>query len=384
MLAVAFSVLKGLGYREKMEKELLERFAAGSGSSVEEAVSKLSEFVERTSAVNLGGIGALGLVLISISLFATVEQALNNIWGIDRGRSITRRAADFVSLLVFGPLLLVAGTYVTTKLQSPPEFRYAEVLQGWVQRLILGPFLSLVPYLAIWAIFIFMYSFIPNTRVRQTSALAGGLFAGTLWQLAQAAYIQYTVRFNATSYNVIYGSFSWALILLVWIYVSWIVLLLGAEISCAHQNLADRRRRRRIWGGTPAEHETLALRLAAILARGMSAPLGGTSQGLTVETAADELGLSPAPVKKALDLFESAGLAAREAEGDGYMLCRSPESVPLSGLLRLIRTGSIDSADSGGATPLDEASASLSRTLGEKKLSDLAGTPVDQIRTFGV
>lgn len=265
-----------------------------------------------------------------------------------------------------------------------------QVVVDLLNNVLLRPLLALLPYMAIWLVFFWIYHNVPNTQVRWRSSLIAGLIGGTIWQLAQASYIQYSIHFAGNRYNLIYGTFAWPLILLVWIYLSWFVLLFGAEISCAHQNLDDRRRRKRIWHGTPAEKETLGLRLATMLARPMLSSLGQPFEPMTVDQLADRLRLSPQPIEETLELFNRAGLVARSDKDGGYIFCRSPHEIGVRDILHLLRHGTFTGTLEGSglnesdALPgvLDDAGAKLKEALDRRSLTDLAALPLERVRTF--
>jgi membrane protein len=177
--ALTFAVLKGFGVHNKLEPFILEQVAAGS----HEIVDRIITYINNTNMTSLGAIGLITLIITVISLLGNIEEAFNAIWGVKETRSLYRRFSDYLSVLFTGPLFLLAAVSITTSLQS-------QTLVKWlVETSYLGDALlflfRLAPYLIIWMALIFLYIFIPNTRVRFKSALIGGVLAGTLWELAQ-------------------------------------------------------------------------------------------------------------------------------------------------------------------------------------------------------
>lgn len=227
--ALTFAVLKGFGIHNKLEPLILDQVAAGSG----EIVDKVVTYINNTNMTSMGAIGLVTLVLTVISLLGNVEEAFNVIWGVKETRSLYRKFSDYLSVVIIGPLLLLAAVSITTTLQS-------QALVKWlVQTSYLGDvllfFFQLAPYLIIWFALVFLYIFIPNTPVRFKSALFGGVLAGTAWELVQWGYIHFQV--GVARYNAIYGTMALLPIFMVWIYTSWLIVLFGVEVVYAHQNI---------------------------------------------------------------------------------------------------------------------------------------------------
>lgn len=339
----------------------------------DQVADQIFAFVENTDISKLGALGVLGLLWAVMLLMSRIENAMNAAWAVHRSRSLARKLSDYLNMLVI-VLLILAGLSmtVTAKVSDVTGFFDKIGIRG------AGEFvIKSVPYLIVWPAFIFMYYYIPNTRVKLKSALVSGLAAGTLFQILQVIFIRTQILVG--KYNKIYGVFAIVLIMLVWAYFSWCVVLWGAEVCSAHQNLRDWRRRRRLWTGTPAERETLALRMAALLA----SPLLGKSGAKRMDAGdlADTLMLPLEPVGEVIDLFQANGLLIQSAEDGSYIFARSPENVTVLELLRLVRQGSIE--------PQPGANGWLSRIAGEIKpalqtrtVKDLVGLPMDDIKTF--
>jgi membrane protein len=226
--ALAFAVLKGLGVHNTLEPFIIDKLAAGSP----EIVDRIITYINNTKMGSIGALGLAALIITVITLLGNIEEAFNEIWGLRETRTFGRKFSDYLSVIVIGPLLLLAATSVTTSLQSQ------DMVQWLLNTEYIGDFVlflfRLIPYLSIWVALIFLYIFIPNTKVRFGSALIGGLLAGTTWQIAQWGYIHFQV--GVAKYNAIYGTLSVLPVFMVWIYTSWIIVLFGVEVVCAHQN----------------------------------------------------------------------------------------------------------------------------------------------------
>jgi membrane protein len=324
-LAIAFAVLKGLGAQNALEP-VLQQVAGDS----EETIGRIIEYVNNTNFKSMGAIGLLALVLTVISLLGSIEEAFNSIWGVRETRSLQRRFSDYLSVVVVGPILLLAAMSMTSTLQSQ------WLVQWLIQRTYIGDtvllLFRLLPYVIIWAVMFFLYIFIPNTRVRFWSALLGGILAGTAWQVAQWGYFHFQV--GVAKYNAIYGTLAALPIFLVWVYTSWLIVLFGLEVVCAHQRRGD-------GGGAvlsipldAAAREELAL--ALLMQIGRHFQKGGVPPGAAC--LADELGVSPGRTGCLLEELEELGYVARTAGNDhGWLPGREPSEIPVSEVLAMLR-----------------------------------------------
>lgn len=393
LLAVAFSILQALGVQDTLAERLVERITAGSEQAADQLVEhirRMADFVNETNTKGLTGMGMAGLLLVSISMLRTVERTMNVVWDRPRGRTIGRMISDYVSLMIVAPLVLATGVYAQTLVKVPAAFPYAETIDV----VLIGPLLKILQLVTTWGGFVFIYSFMPNAKVRWVSATIGGLIAGTVWATAQAFFLEIALALFASRYNAIYQSFAWVFIQMIWIQVSWTILLAGAEIAHAHQTLDDHRRRRRPWRGTAAERETLALRVGAVLARAALGPLDAPFRAHSAIELADELRAPTEAVEETLARLERAGLVVRQDGGpkevgarERRLLCRSPRDVRILDLLRVVRHGSVappepDEAAERDRSFLAEAGRDLSRLLEERTLKDLAELPNERIRTL--
>jgi membrane protein len=230
MLAFMFAFLKGLGVQNALEPLLLDRLPVTS----EGAVRQIINYVNNVQVGTLGVLGLGSLLFTTILQFGNVEHALNNIWGVHSGRPLLRKIADYISIMVIGPLVLVLAIGLSTALQ------HQSLLTTLMEQRLIGDallfFFRFLRYVALWCAFAFAYAFLPNTQDKLLPALIGGVLGGTLWQLGLGVYID--VLISTTRFKAIYGAFAQLPILMVWIYLSWVVTLLGAEVTFACQNAA--------------------------------------------------------------------------------------------------------------------------------------------------
>ncbi len=191
--------------------------------------------LENTRGGIIAGIGVALLFWAVIKVLGQIETSFNDIWGVKKGRSLPRKFTDYLSIMLICPVLLIASSSVTVMITSQITLLVNKLLfLGPVGSLILFS-LKILPYAVLWVVFTFLYVFLPNTKVQFKSGLIAGILAGTLYQLVQWAYITFQV--GASKFGAIYGSFAALPLFLVWLQISWLVVLLGAEIAFAEQNV---------------------------------------------------------------------------------------------------------------------------------------------------
>ena len=364
ILAIAFSVLKGFGVQNRLAPLILNQVAAGS----ELVVNRIVAYIGNTNMGSVGAVGLIALLYTSISMLASVEDAFNVVWGVTQTRSLYRKFSDYLSVLVSAPLLLLAATSITTTLQS------RQLVSWLVERSSLGDLLmcslSLTPYLTAWIALFLLYIFIPNTRVSYRSALLGAVLAGTLWQLAQWCYIHFQV--GAGNYNAIYGTLAALPILMVWIYVSWVIVLFGMEVVAAHQNLHTFRRDLRDHGISQQWQELVAL--SAL--RHISLAFHAGEPGWEDEQLAVRIGMPLRIMRAALDQLTQAGFLVHAVGGNhGYYPARELDQIALGQVILALR-GHSEGCSIGGEEQarqiLEKADRAVLAALQGVTLRDLA------------
>ncbi len=347
LLALAFSIVGAIGVSDDLVGIVVRYVAAGSP----EAQTKLLEVVGNVKLGQLGTVGAITLLVTTILAIGNVEQALNEIWGVREQRDYVRRFTDYLAVLVTAPLLLAFAISAGAALRSQTVVQRLLEYDTMASLYQIG--LGYVPVLVMAAAFTFLFRFLPNTHVKITSAALGGVLAAVLFSLAQAAYVGLNV--GAARYNALIGGAVWLPLLFVWIYFSWAIILIGAELAFAHQNLEHYRRE--VLGAPPgaAAREAMGLEIALELARAFR-------DGRKVWTA-DELARElDVPVRTVRDLCSeliTAGIAAphgTDKEG-GYQLGRAADGVTVLDVLGALR-GELDGEDGARIHP------SVARILG--------------------
>jgi membrane protein len=229
MLALMFAILKGLGVQNVLEPLILENLAVGGG----QAVTRIVEYINNTNVARLGSFGLVFLIITVLTLLSNIEKAFNSVWGVEETRPLLRRFTDYFSVVTIGPIFLVVAISMTSTLKSQQLIR-ALIDHAYVGEAFLALF-QVLPFMVMWLVFAGLYLFMPNVRVSPRAALIGGIFGGTLWQVSQWGYLNFQV--GVARYNAIYGTMAALPILMVWIYVSWVIVLVGLEMTYATQNL---------------------------------------------------------------------------------------------------------------------------------------------------
>ncbi|MDQ3002416.1 MAG: YihY/virulence factor BrkB family protein [Fibrobacterota bacterium] len=231
--AMFFGIAKGFGLEAKLEVWLLTQFP-----EQQDAMGQIVIFARRTLDGAKGGLvagaGVAFLMYTVLKLISNIETSFNDIWSIAKPRSWGRKFSDYLSLTLVGPFLLLGASslnlYLATLVSRAAEAAPLAVVVGPVARMAM----QLGPLLLLWILFAFTYAFLPNTKVRVSSALIGGAVAAILYQVVQSLYI--SIQVGVSKSNAIYGSFAALPLFLIWLQTSWHIVLMGAEVTHQHQN----------------------------------------------------------------------------------------------------------------------------------------------------
>ena len=234
VVAMVFGIAQGFGFQEVFEKELLETFHAQEEVMIQ-VINFAQSLLENTKGGFVAGIGLAILFWTVIKVLGNIEQSFNDIWGVKKSRTWGRKFSDYLSFMLVGPLLFILSSSTTLFITTQVTFITEKfALLGPVSSIIFLA-LKILPYCMVWFLFTFAYIFIPNIKVRLTSGLLAGIIAGTAYEVVQWGYINFQV--GVSKYNAIYGGFAALPLFLAWLQVSWLIVLFGAEISFAHQNV---------------------------------------------------------------------------------------------------------------------------------------------------
>lgn len=329
LLAIVFALLKGFGAEIDLEVLILDHVGAGS----QEAVDAIFTYVSNSNMTRLGSLGLILLVFSVLTLLTNIEKSFNHIWGVRETRTLIRRFADYFSIAVIGPVLILVAVSMTTTVES--QLLSEQLIKQSVIGDLLFFVFKLAPFFAMWAVFAGLYLFMPNTRISVRAALIGGAFGGILWQLVQWGYVNF--QFGVSRYNAIYGTMAALPIFMMWIYVSWMIVLLGLEVTFAVQNI---RTILRDFGSdrvSVAGRELATVELLTAVGRGFVAGEAAAS----AEELSARLGLSPRLVRQLLGQLVHLGyLAEVMMESDrstAYQPARALETMSVAEVVAALR-----------------------------------------------
>lgn len=329
LLAISFSVLKGFGVHNQIEPFLLNVLAPLGEQGVE-ITTRIIGFVENMRVGVLGFLGVILLFYTVVSLMQKIERAFNFTWHITQERTFAQRFRDYLSVIVVGPVLVFSSLGITASVMSTTivERLSATYLLGDVVE-IAG---RLVPYFMIVAAFTFIYIFMPNTKVRPRSALVGGLVAGVLWNTVGWAFASFIV--TSTKYTAIYSTFATLIMFMIWLYLAWLILLVGASIAFYDQHPE--------YVGAPRGTLRLSVRVKEKLALLVAFLVGenfyGERPAWTAEGLAQRLGTPTEAVETILEALERGGLLKRTDDDPAtYLPARPMERTEVKRVLDAVR-----------------------------------------------
>ncbi len=327
LLALSFSVLKGFGFHRQLEPLLLS-FLQPLGPRAEELTTNIIGFVDNVSGSTLASV-SLGLLLFTaLSMAQRVEDSFNFVWRVDRPRNFTRRFSEYLSVMLVGPLIMaiamgltasVASTAVVERLQRIDPFGSLLVTLG-----------QSIPYLLVIGAFSFLYAFVPNTTVRVRSALFGGLLAGMSWAATGEIFAEFVAGASRT--EAIYSGFAIVLVAMMWLYISWIILLLGAQFVFYHQNPEYLALSHRTPGTSNELRERLAMSSMLLVARDFDQP----GHGWREQSLAARIGVPRHQLEPIITMLTDAGLLAATTE-QRLVPAKALQRITLAEILHVVR-----------------------------------------------
>ena len=231
IIALAFAIAKGFGFQENLQQQLLADFSEQQ-DVLEQAFVYADKMLSNTKGGLIAGVGVVLLLWSVMSLLGSIENSFNEIWEIKRDRVWTRKITDYLSIMLIGPIFIILSGSLTVGLKSGLD----TIFSGFAFLSPLGfVLLKIFAFSLIWGMFVFLYMALPNTKVGFKSAALGAIVAALLFELLEWAYVSSQV--GVGRYNAIYGSFAALPLFLIWVQYSWFVVMFGAELTFANQNV---------------------------------------------------------------------------------------------------------------------------------------------------
>ena len=329
LIAVSFSVLKGFGVHNQIEPALLNLFAPLGEKGVE-ITARIIEFVDNIKVTVLGSVGLALLFYTVVSLMQKIERAFNFTWRVSEQRPFAQRFSDYLIVILIGPVLVFTAMGLTATVQQHELVQAAmqvEVISGFMK--LLG---RLIPYTLVIAAFTFIYIFVPNTKVKIKSALIGAMVAGVLWETVGWGFAAFVV--NSAKYAAIYSAFATLIILLIWLYLSWLILLIGGSIAFYVQRPEQRNLQSRILRLSNRMKEKLALMIMALVGQNYYQQ----RQPWTLDKLSKQLKVGQEATGMMITILEEAGLLVRTAdEPPAYLPGHALETMQLQTIVDVVR-----------------------------------------------
>ncbi len=365
LLAAMFAVLKAFGVHNLIEPSLAQALEP-LGEPGAEITRRILEFVSNLRVGVLGAVGMAALFYTVVSLISKIEDSFNAIWQVRHSRTWGKKCSDYLSVVLVGPVLVFTALTVIASAQSHTVVQYM-IANEWLGPLIIVA-TQLMPFSFLCIAFTFLYVFVPNTTVRFGSALLGGVVAAVLWQLAGVGFTAFIA--GSTRYAAIYSSFAILVFFFIWVYASWLIILVGTEVACFHQY--PNSYRAELDGKTPLSQERLALTALAAITRRYLAEQAPWS----VAALAKNMRVQLSVLEPLIETLLAQGILFQTVEPEGMMLGRPPEQIEVVRVLDILRTsgGEPDTTDGGDAISalLDRRNQAVAHALDGVTLRSLA------------
>jgi membrane protein len=327
LVAFSFSVLKGLGYHNKLEPLLFPVFEP-LGEQGGEILRQIIDLVDNVEGGVLGGVSLAFFIYTTVSMVQKVEESLNYVWYVAKPRNLARRLTEYIVVMLIGPVVIVIALSMIVSLQSTAIVQFFLSI-GWLEP-VFRLSSKLTPYLLVTAVFTFLYMFIPNTRVRFRSALVGGIASGFIWASLSAIFATFVVY--STRIQLIYSGFAIAIVTLIWLYLNWLILLVGSQLAFYHQNPAFLRLGHREPRLSNSVSERLALNIMLLVGQAFRKP----GEKITVRWLAEALHIPSISLAPILASLEAEGLLMT-TEKERLVPGREMARITLSEILTTVR-----------------------------------------------
>jgi membrane protein len=371
LMVFSFAILKGLGARGDL-RFIVHEFFRPVGSAATQLTETVMQFVANMRGELLGTIGLAFLVYTVITTIQKVETSFNFVWRVGRRRSFGRRFAEYLSVMILGPILLAVAIGLLGSAEHSPFAQWLQAVAPFAAVMdVLG---GVAPYVIVTAVFTFMYSFIPNTHVQFRAALIGGVTAGIMWALVGRVFTAVIVY--SSHLVAVYTGFAIVLTTLIWVYLSWLILLIGAQLAFYVQYPQYLRHGHEAIELTDSDREQAGLSIMYLIGRDYGAGKRYWDAGrLAAELDVPSIALAPV-----LARLERAGLIVA-TEKELFVPGRDPEGILLADIVHAVRTLQIGRLTievrgvAAAAEVMRELEAAVRGRLGTRSLKDMIAAP---------
>jgi membrane protein len=236
VIAVAFAMAKGFGLEKLIEKQILQMAAKANWQTdiTTQIISFSHKLLEQAKGGLIAGVGVVLLFWTVISILGKIEESLNEIWEVQKSRTLARKFSDYIAMMALTPVLFIISSSATVLVASQVKVILAKIAFLGVFSKVILLLLNLLPYVSIWTLLTMLYLIMPNTRIPVKSAILGGIVGGTIAEIVQWVYVKFQI--GVASYGAIYGSFAALPLFLAMLQMSWMIVLFGAEIAYASEH----------------------------------------------------------------------------------------------------------------------------------------------------
>lgn len=334
-LALTAVIVRSLGIGGLAEQKVLE-LAAIMPDRIKEFIFQFLDYVRNTDFTTLGIIGLALLAWIVVQVLKRIEMSFNRIWGVAGQQRLSRRLADYFSIIIIVPVLLIGASVFNASLASSNIADLIETRIGLGHFIYYQTFL-LMPLVAVWVAFIFLYTVMTNTRVSPLPAIVGGVIGGSIWLFWQMIYLQAQIAIS--QFNAIYAAFASVPVFLLWVYISWQIVLFGAEIGFALQNYSTYKMEQKAHGASALSKVMLALSVISHAAQ----PMLINVPYFRIASYARSHRVPVRLLNEVVAELVAAGFLMEVAGGEGqYVLLKAPGTVQVRDVFNaMLRSGTL-------------------------------------------
>ncbi|MBT8129336.1 MAG: YihY/virulence factor BrkB family protein [Gammaproteobacteria bacterium] len=371
LLAVSFSVLKGFGVHNQVEPLLLNLLAPLGEQGVE-ITGKIIEFVDNVNVRVLGSLSLIFLFYTVISLLTKIEQALNNTWRIKHYRGLIQRISEYISIIMVGPVLIFSGIGLAASIKTSTVANALASMHGYGT--LIWILSNIASFLLIVGAISFIYILVPNEKVRLRSAFTGAVAAALMWKIT--GWLFSTFVAGSTKYSAIYSGFAVSIIFMIWLYLSWLILLIGATIAFYHQHPERTSSRQQVLRLSARLREKIGLLL--MLRVGQS--FHSDSRKLTKQQLSKSLDIAAEALALVIRPLEAHGLLTESCDRHRvYMPGKSMDRILIRDIYDAVRSAQESTylnpdnvaSDKSVDTLLHDINASIDNVIGDMSLLDL-------------